>query len=311
MPSKMAAQTDAPTLAKATKEIESRYSRDIWLIKHREGFKKAGIAALIAVETLLVLYGIWAFADYYLIRYVDEQKMISSFLNGDALSSSVREQAPSEIAFREPTVLSTGAAFDILAFAKNSNPNFIAEITYHFQIAGKATDKTSVLLLQDSEMPLTAFGIEGDRPRNAELVVDEIEWSRINPKQIPYPVAWKNDRLGFVEKNVLHDPTFKISDKTVGRTTFVFSNPTGYGYREVGLVIVLKRGGAVVGVNRTIVSNINPLEEKFVQVDWFGGAPAANQVDIYPIVDLFDRESYLETSFETPKDRRDLLERRR
>ena len=189
MPSKMAAQTDAPTLAKATKEIESRYSRDIWLIKHREGFKKAGIAALIAVETLLVLYGIWAFADYYLIRYVDEQKMISSFLNGDALSSSVREQAPSEIAFREPTVLSTGAAFDILAlqriqteFYRGNNLSFSNSRKSDRQNFGSAF-ATAKCLLRLSGLKETA--------EKRELVVDEIEWSRINPKQIPYPVAWK------------------------------------------------------------------------------------------------------------------------
>lgn len=311
MPTKMVTPDEAPTLAKATKDIEGRYSREVWWISNQDRLRKVGITIVIGIEALMVLFGLWVFVDYYLFKYVDEQKMIGAFLRGGELASSVRTQAPADILVREPILLSSGKTFDILTFVKNPNPNFVARITYHFQMEGKATEARSVNILHGSETPVAEFGVEGGKPRSAGFIMDNVEWSRINPKIIPYPVAWKEDRLGFKEKEIAHDPAFKIGGQTVGRTTFTLTNATGFGYREVDLYIVLKRGGAPVGVNRTVVTNINPLEEKFVQIDWFSSTSSANQVDIYPIVDIFDPEAYLASSAETPKDRRDLLERRR
>ena len=90
-----------------------------------------------------------------------------------------------------------------------------------------------------------------------------------------------------------HSSDLVIGDRSFGRTTFKIRNKTGFGYYEVPITVVLKRGNSLVGVNKTTISSLQSLEESMIQVDWFDNAPSASTVEVYPELDLFDEANYM------------------
>lgn len=158
-------------------------------------------------------------------------------------------------------------------------------------------------------MPVVAFAQERPRPQNAELVIENVNWLRIRPNFVTSPIQWRNDRLNLDVANVTHDDRFTIGDTNFGRTTFDLTNASGYGFYDVDLFVVLKRGSATVAVNRTTLSDLEPLETRPIQLNWFESAPSATDVELYPVVNLFDPEVYLSIEGEAQEDLRDALER--
>lgn len=126
-------QAPKPVLLKAEKEAEKIYKREVWWLEHRTGLKKSAIVALIVVEAILGLIGLYAFADYYLIDYVEEQRMASTFFEGAGdLKAANTRQTPIELSFESASSVQSGQRYDILAFVENPNTDWIAQLEYHF-----------------------------------------------------------------------------------------------------------------------------------------------------------------------------------
>ena len=235
------------------------------------------------------------------IDYAREQALVNTFFDGaSALHETAQNQAPTDLVLRAPAVLASGDAYDVIAFVENDNEAWLAQLTYHFTYGGRASEPQTVVLLQGETAPVVAFGVDAPRPSSPALVVDDVAWWRISKNDIPYPLAWKEERLNL--KTIgepVHDNDIKIGSKTFGRTTFTLKNASGFGYYEVDLFVVLRRGGALVGVNRTVLSNILPLEQRSVQVNWFDKyrqPPRLNCIRAY----LFDESVYRPESPEVP-----------
>ncbi len=303
---------DAPTLAAESRKTQKEFDRAIWWVEHRDAVKRVGIGVLIALEILVGLIGLWQFVDYYVFDYVEEQRLIDSLLaSPEQLYTLAREQAPLDIVVAPPVVLASGSGYDVLSFATNENEGWVARLTYHMRLGDVPQKTEQVILLQGEKAPLVLFEVEGARPRNPDIVVENVEWYRIDTTRIPFPVQWKEERLHVEAQNVEHDDQFRIGSKTFGRTTFSLANKSGYGYYEMDVFVVLRRGGAPVAVNRTVVSDVLPREVRPIQINWFDTTPRATDVEMFPRVNLFDPSVYRPESVEASVDVRDtLLERR-
>lgn len=300
-----------PTLAKAGKDTEKRYKRDVWWLENKSNLGKAGVLAVIVVEVVLGLIGLWAFVDYFVFDYVEENRLVETFFVGaDNLSSVVQAQVPLDLIVDDARVVSAQGEYDVIALVENPNEGHVAQLSYRLVYGDRSSEQRQVIVLQGTETPLVEFGIEQPRPTSPRVVVDDVEWWRIDPHMIPDPIAWRDARLNLAFEDLRHDSDLLIGDEIVSRTTAQLSNKTGFGYYDVDLYVVLKRGGSTIGVNRTVLSNITPREERQFQLDWFGGSPSAQSVELYPVVNLFDDTVYLPENAETDTDRRD-IERRR
>lgn len=309
----VASELRGPTLKEETKKTAKQFDRAIWWIRHRETLKRGGVVFLIVLEAVIGLVGLWKFVDYLLIDYSREQVLVNTFFDGaGSLHETASAQAPKELTLRAPVVVSSADAYDVVAFAENANEAWVAQLTYHFTYGGRSSEPQTTILLQGETAPLVAWGVEAPRPSGAQLVVEQTDWWRIDKKEIPYPIAWKEERLNL--KTIgepVHSNDIAIGSKTFGRTTFTLKNTSGFGFYDVDLFVVLRRGGAVVGVNRTVLSNVLPLEERTVQVNWFSQVPPATSIDLFPRVSLFDASVYRPESPEVPVHLRDTLIRRR
>ncbi len=300
---------DAPTLGYAPKEVETRYRREVWWLEHRVGLRRFGIGVLIAIESAAALVGLWAFVDYFLLDYVEEQRLVGSFFEGASDLRLVTEaQAPESLTISEPRVVTTGSGFDVVALINNPNKGHVARISYRWVLGEESAQQEQLILLQDTEVPVAVFGV-GKRPVNPELVIDTTEWWRIDRHEIPNPVAWKDARLNLVTSDVRHDNDVILGDETFGRTSLTLKNQSGYGYYALDVFVILKRGGATVGVNRTTISNLEPREERFVQLDWFDATPSPDTIEVYSMVNLFDETVYLPQQSDADPDPRDAVRR--
>lgn len=308
----MTADLKGPTLKQETKQAAKRFDRAIWWVHNRETVKRAGVVLLIVFEAVIGLVGLWKFVDYLLVDYTREQALVNTFFDGaEILHATAESQAPTDLVLRAPVTLASGDVYDVVAFVENNNDVWLAQLTYHFMYGGRESEPETVVLLQGETVPVVAFGVESPRPSNPAFVVDSVEWWRIDQKEIPYPIAWKEERLNLKTMgDPVHDNDIKIGTKTFGRTTFTLKNASGFGYYEVDLYVVLRRGGALVGINRTVLSNVLPLEQRSVQVNWFEQVPSATDIELYPRVYLFDETVYRPESPEIPVHLRDTVIRR-
>lgn len=301
-----------PTLVDETKKAQKKYDRAIWWVRHEERLKMIGVYVLIVFEIVIGLIGVWAYVDYFLIDYVEEQRLVEGFFIGsDDLRDNVTSSGPAELAVKSPTVLLAGKTYDILAFATNENPQWAAQVTYHFEYGSRQSEPETVIILQDSTLPLVEFQVESPRPSSPNLLLDEIEWYRIDQHDIPHPVEWKQERLNLEVTEVVHDNNFRVGDRTFGKTNFTVTNDSGYGYYEIEAFIVLKRGTTPVAVNSTVMTDLMPTESRPIQLNWFANSPSASSVELYPMLNLFDGDVYRPESAEVDVDVRDALIKRR
>ena len=297
-------------LLEAEEKSDKRYKREVWWVENRPLLKKIGIWAIVVVEVVVGIIGIWAFVDYFLIDYVEEQRLVESFFVGtDNLSAVVLEQVPQNLSVSDARVVSSSGTYDIVSFVENPNEGHVAQITYRFEYSGDSSEQETVVVLQDESQPLVLFNL-AERPRSAQIVVDDVRWWRVDRHSVPDPMAWKDARLNFEISDLNHSNDVTIGDRTVGRTTMKLHNKSGFGYYEIDLYIALKRGGTVVGINRTSLSSLMPNEERMVQVDWFDKTTSPSSIEVYTVVNLFDESVYMPEDVDPELDRRDTRERR-
>lgn len=300
-----------PTLGALGQQYEKRYKREVWWLENRSALEKGIILFVILVEVVLGLIGLWAFVDYFVIDYVEENRLVETFFVGAGdLHSVVQAQVPSDLQVGGARVVSAGGVYDVIAIASNPNEGHVARVSYRLAYDDRSTEQRQVVIMQGMEVPLVAFEVEAPRPRNPQVLVDNVEWWRIDAKTIPDPVAWRDARLNLQFEDLRHDNDVTIGDQVVGRTTASLRNATGFGFYEVEVYVVLKRGGSTIGVNRTQVTGLEPREERPFQLDWFGGSPSAQAVEVYPVVNLFDDTVYLPEEGTADTDRRDIQIRR-
>ena len=96
----------------------------------------------------------------------------------------------------------------------------------------------------------------------------------------------------------------RFDGEVYGRSVFSLSNDTAFSYYDVGLFVLLKRGSAIVGVNKTTLSTLNSGEETDVTVNWFGTLPSVSQVEVIPELNIFDLGVYKPLMGETTRDTR-------
>jgi len=297
-------------LSEVSSKTEKRYKREVWWLNNRHKVKKYSLSAIATLEIILLLIGIWSYVDYYIINYVEEQNLAQSFFAGAGdLHLGAESQMPIDLELSKTTVIATGKKSDLITTVKNNNKDWVAEITYRYKYNEGGTDQKQVVIMQDTEMPIVEFAVEGRRPTNAKLEIDNIEWFHIDLHEIKDPVAWKNERMNFSITNAQHGDVV-IGETRIGRTSFKIKNKGGYGFYDINLYIILRRGGIISGVNRVILSSLEPLEEQDLQVNWFGSIPTATKVEVIPVINLFEKSSYQDETTTPELDRRDILKRR-
>ena len=299
------------TLVKEDARHARLFRRSFWWLDHKERVRKVGLGVLVGVEVLLIAIGVYAYVDAYLLHEGDEARIGVELASALPFSSVSRAQAPLDLRAGAVSVLASGKSFDILSLLENQNRSWIATVDAHYQMGGRATEVTRIVLAPGMQAPFVAFGLAAPRPATPSLVFDRVSWQRIDSRVIPDPLAWKDERLHLMTQDVSTGLAEKTGTTAFTETTFSLTNATGYGFGSIDLYVVLRRGGSPVAVNRVVVTALAGGETRPIVLRWFDAIASVSTTDFYPVVNVFDPDAYLavtSTGQEAP-DRRDAVGR--
>jgi hypothetical protein len=269
-------------------------------VRNQAIVRKAVYAVLIGVNVIFWGYSLWGFIDAYALSYPRESRITEDIEANGILLRQLSSNQPKSVETRSVSVFqSTDNRLDMIVPIHNSNEQWYAKFTYRFNVSGELTPVQSGFILPGQSSYLGAFGFAPEKAgaRTASLTVDNIRWMRLDPSLVGADYdAWIARRDAFEISNVTYDANLRVGSNSISRTSFTFRNPTAYGYWEVGVYIILKRGDAPAASNFIKLTNVRPGETRQINADWFEELPTISDTEIVPVVNFLDDSAYLPSS---------------
>lgn len=264
----------------------------IWYVKHKILLKRLVLGAIIAVDTLLVIFAVFGFGKdlaFLPKRRMEEFELLTARVSWSAARS---DALPASLELGGVELLRVGEVADIVARVRNSNSQWYAQFDYTIGIGDQIENRTDGFLLPEAERILlsTVRGQSGTLTFN----VENIRWTRVNPREIPDFETWRDDRLRFETKNSKFLPA-AISEggKTVSRASFMLINNTAFGYQEPEFLVLLYKGSRLAAVQKVVLERFTAGQQREVEVSWFDNIGAVSNIEVVPVIDIFDPGVYL------------------
>ncbi|NQV89858.1 hypothetical protein HQ487_00450 [Candidatus Uhrbacteria bacterium] len=295
-------------LLEEEKEFKRMYRLSLWWVEHRDSLRRIGYALFIAFDAVLLLFAGWHLLNAFAIKYGAEERIVMQMVafGQEDLRGYTVANAADDLEQNDVRVISIGSSrYDLYTELLNPNADWWAEFDYTFTLSEGESQTQKGFILPGQEKPLSELAIESSVPiSSAKLVLENIQWHRVDHHLISNYETWSLDRLNLVIEDALFEKETRFDGEVYGRTTFTVANDTAFSYYDVGLYVLLMRGSSVVGVNRTTLSQIVTGEEVEVTVNWFGTLPSATQVVVIPELNIFDVGVYKPLVGETTRDTR-------
>lgn len=256
-----------------------------WYITHKQQVKKIFTGSLILLCAI-----IWIKPVYGLIVYlaqIPQDNRIMAGLSRNILDfpGYIEKTKPKEISILMPQVIYTGDNnYDFVAQVTNPNESRgIAELTYQFVSGNFYSPTDTISFLPNQTVYLMSLANES-KTRLAEpsLKIINLRWQGIH------------------ERISLEDNPIKITDQEFGETAegsrfrvgFTAANVSLDNYWEVDFQAVLFAGAKIVGVNRITLERFVSGDSRPVELSWFERLPRVSQIEIVPVVDVYDKNNY-------------------
>lgn len=267
----------------------------LWLARHKMRLYRVGRAFLLAVTALLWVFSLWSWGGYLLVGISRDQALERAALNfPNYLPSHVgREPLPLEVL--NSRLLQGGVRkVDAVAEVTNPNPRWVAKFSYRFVIGGEPTPAVAGVLLPGESRPLVVFGLVGDQGRAPVLEIDNIFWQRISTHQVPDPLAWQAERMRLTVSAVQFQPAGADPEAPLAQVIrFNLFNDSPYGYRTLPLVVGLYLNQTLVAALPLTLEQLAAQETRAIDLRSFVSTLNADSVQVFPLVNLYDRDVYL------------------
>ncbi len=265
-------------------------------IRHRRALRRAGYGVLITFIVALWGYTLWSLLDAFAISYPREQRIPAIIASNTLTESTIVTTRPNAIQPSEVFLFqNTGGREDLLVRVTNPNEQWWAEFDYHFDVDGEQTPSTKGYVLPKQQHALTALGWKPKtRGSNAQLVVENVRWHRLDPGTIGRDyAAFLDNRWKITFDDLAYKKDLTVGTQTIGQTSFTLTNASGYGFWNVDLTVILYRGDTPVAVSTLGVPELKPDEKRPLVINWFDGFGAITKTEIEASVNLLDAKTYL------------------
>ncbi len=275
--------------------VEGMTARELgwsqWWLDHRERVRKAGIGFLIGIDVLLLGIGAWGFTDWLAFGGLREEQAIREMTGaGYGRFEGIGLQ---DVRIGAPIVLPGGSGkIDILVPVENPNPRFWAELDYRLVIGGTALPLRVVSVLPGHSRYLAELGASTENGSSVDLKVEKRVWHHADTPADLDPQAFAETRLNIRSQNAVFTPSDPQATTPSSNAQFALVNDTAFGYYDVGLLVLLYRGDAIVGVNHASVDRLLPGERKPMQVFWYQPLPQVTKIEVLPEINIYDPAVY-------------------
>ncbi|MFH1767444.1 MAG: hypothetical protein ABH826_05175 [Patescibacteria group bacterium] len=289
-------------------QIDKQYKREVALTEAKPFLKRLGLALWFALDIFLIVFFVG-----YLIYFVfiglpsskEEAARVARNIDSThaiSIARAARPLTPGTVRVIEED----SGTYDIYTQLNNPNEDWYATFSYQFvSAAGESTKYKSFILPTESKY-LIAFAEPFDtRPLSVDIVLEDINWFRVDAAQISNVSSWTAEHQKFVVENVEHNAALQLDGKAITRTSFSITNRSAFSYWSPQFLVLLGRSGALTAVNTVTIPGFESGETRQVDVNWFGNAPAAASVEIVPNINFFDADEYMTPVSDTSADLRD------
>ncbi|MFH1145345.1 MAG: hypothetical protein V1707_00050 [bacterium] len=253
-----------------------------WWLTHKEQIGKyTRITVFWLVIWWLVMEVILVVRYFYYQQALQIQQ--AQELSQGGLSSDVRTVKPAVALQLGPSAakrLITGQ-FDMWASINNSNTSWWAEVSYEFTVGGQSKGIKTTTVMPGQEKFLWQGGVAGSGQGVSVKLVNTV-WHRVKEGE-RWPINVK-----------ISSPTVEpvAGEQVTGIrgaiTKFTVTNLSAYGFWEMPIQIVAKRGGQVVGVRETVVKDWMANEEKEVVIVWPLDLSGVSDLMVQVVGNVFD-----------------------
>ncbi|PIP60615.1 hypothetical protein COX00_02290 [Candidatus Uhrbacteria bacterium CG22_combo_CG10-13_8_21_14_all_47_17] len=268
-------------------------------VRNRSLLQKISHGLLIGFSVLTWGFVLWSLLDAYAISYPREARITQIVANNQLAIQGLESSRPKTVQSSEVSVFSaTDGREDFLVELTNPNAQWMATFTYQFNSNGELTPQREGYILPNSQRYLTELGFTPQKlAPTARLVVDNIQWRRVNPNEVDGNYQdFAARRLLFDFANIDFQKTVTLANQDVGQSSFDFTNQSAYGYWNVDLTVVLFRGTIPVGVTTITEHEVKPGEQRPVTINWFENPSGITKTEVQANTNIFDPNNYLEAA---------------
>lgn len=266
-----------------------------WM-RHQFTVKRLGYGLFIAVTALLWGYVLWSLLDAFAISYPREKRIQQIISGNEHLIGTIDAAKPGSI---QPTTVelfnATDGRQDFLVQISNPNPLWWAEFDYRFDVDGEQTPAIKGYVLPTQQRYLTQLGWKGKtRAANAQLIVENLRWHRLDPRAVNGNYnAYLAQRMRLSFDNLKYNKDIVVGTQTVGQSTFALNNPSGFGFWDAELTIILYRADVPIAVTVINAKEVKPNETRPMAVNWFENLSAISKTEIQTNVNVLDAKAFL------------------
>lgn len=267
----------------------------IWYVKHKARLRKILLGSMLVLDIVTVAYAFFgAGRDLVFLPLRRAQDLELLRIN---LPQTVSQGAsrPLDLQLGGVEFLQSGQVTDVLARVRNPNSQWYVRFSYTLGIGDRVEHATDGFLLPGEERPVfrSFRGVGGG---TVVFNLENIEWRRVNPREIPDFAEFKNEHLNFKIKDVQFLPSVIEGQGRVSRATFTIVNKTAYNYGEPKFLVLLYRGSRLIGIQSAVLERFTSGQSRNVEVSWFDGIGAVSHVEVAPEIDIMNPDVYMKTS---------------
>ncbi|MFH0951867.1 MAG: hypothetical protein V1838_01625 [Patescibacteria group bacterium] len=261
-----------------------------WLVSHRQQFKRWWFIALLAADFLLIVY-VAVILTIYVTDTAKVQNLVGAMPRQVLADNYRAAHQPVELVIDDPQVLARGdARFDLAARIDNLNDQWVALVHYTFKADDQSVTSGTSYISSASTAYLIGLNVSPNEDLTLnqgtiEVEIDSIDWT-FTPSQ-----------SNWMEPSFLVSDTQITSNDDAGQSATVVTakvmNNAVVGWSQVSVNVVLTIGDQIVGVNQFTVRDWLSLTEQTVTVQWRRSFSGSLQVNVLPVVNVFDQSQYI------------------
>lgn len=271
--------------------------RYIWFTKNQVLLYRLLVSFLIAFIVFAFGYSLWGIGNYVALGYWLDQKIYQE-LGGfyDYTGIHARYGAQPLQVLSVDAIESGVNKFDEIAQLLNPNERFIAEFDYYFDFGGGvSTTRERATLMPLENRPVGEFGLDSGAFGGAgNLVIDNVSWTRVSNHDVTNIQEFLDNHSKFTASSVVFTNSARENAASAHVISFDLTNGSAYSYYAPKFLIGLFQGGALVGVIPwQSDSDFYSLQTKKVDIRSFVTNLNVDQVEVYPLINWFDSESFV------------------
>lgn len=253
-------------------------------LTHKEDFRKWYIIVLLALAVFMSVFVITNTVLYFIGGPLNSRLVLGMVEDTVDYAGIRARSVPTHIAVPETFVIPAGESrLDLVAPVTNPNSDWFATVTYSTSLSGRNADPLHVVINPQSEGYLTAFGLTGSDQSNAQMIIERIDWQRVDHRQPPPEINFRVDNINY--------SILTAAGTTVHQITADITNASFTSFFEVPFIVLLYRGDQIVGVQYTDVAPFDVSSTQSISVKLGNVAGTVTGTKIAPVLNLLDRSN--------------------